>query len=124
MRSVRDRDLMTRLGADHVLLAGHADLPARLTDVVGDYGADVVIDMVGGPGLADVLAGCAVGARVVNVGRLGGGTFVIDLDHLALQQISLVGVTFRTRTADQKATVVEGMVRDLVPQWRSTPCVH
>jgi NADPH:quinone reductase len=54
-----------------------------------------------------------VGGRIVQVGRLGRRTVDIDLDELARKQISLIGVTFRTRNDDDIAEVVRRAMDDL-----------
>ena len=43
----------------------------------------------------------------MQVGRLGGLQAEIDLDELARKRISLVGVTFRTRTGRERTAVVQ-----------------
>ena len=37
----------------------------------------------------------------------------IDLDKLALKRLKLIGVTFRTRSADEKAEITRRLVADL-----------
>ena len=67
-----------------------------------------------GAGILDALMDAtALGGRIVSVGRMGGFHDQIDLDKLALRRISLVGVTFRTRSRADKAAVRDAMMRDL-----------
>ena len=54
-------------------------------------------------------------ARLVGIGRLGGKMAQIDLDLLALRRLKLIGVTFRTRTDEQRAACVAAAARDLLP---------
>jgi NADPH2:quinone reductase len=51
----------------------------------------------------------------VSVGRMGGQTGDIDLDELARKRISLVGVTFRTRTPQQLLEVYRRASADILP---------
>jgi NADPH2:quinone reductase len=76
-------------------------------------GVDVIVDNVGGSVLEGNVAAAAIGGRIVQVGRLGGRTASIDLDEVARKRISLIGVTFRTRTLADKIAVVERFVADL-----------
>jgi NADPH:quinone reductase len=78
-------------------------------------GVDVVIDHIGAPYLKENLRCMAVRGRLVSVGRIAGGKAELDLDLLALKRLELIGVTFRTRTMDEKNAIVRGIVRDLLP---------
>lgn len=82
----------------------------------GGHGADVIIDMVAGP-TADVhLRAAALRGRIVNVGRMGGMRAEIDFDLLALRRLSLIGVTFRTRTIDEIADIVAAASAEVLPE--------
>jgi NADPH:quinone reductase-like Zn-dependent oxidoreductase len=89
--------------ADAVLAATHG------------VGVDVIIDHVGAPYLADNLRCMALRGRLVSIGRLGGGTGDLNLDLLALRRLSLIGVTFRTRTLDERIAIAQRVVADLLP---------
>jgi NADPH2:quinone reductase len=78
-------------------------------------GADVIIDHVGAPYLGNNLRSMAVKGRLISVGRLAGGKAEIDLDLLALKRLEVIGVTFRTRTLDEKISIVRGVTADLIP---------
>jgi putative PIG3 family NAD(P)H quinone oxidoreductase len=78
-------------------------------------GVDVVIDHVGAPYLADNLRCMALRGRLVSVGRLGGGKSELNLDLVALKRLSLIGVTFRTRTLDERIAIVQRFAADLLP---------
>jgi len=108
-RTDRATELLLAQGADHVVVveaAGFADRVLALTD---DRGVDVIIDHVGGPYLADSVRCAAIRGRLVSVGRLGGGQGALDLEAVALKRLSLVGVTFRTRDAREKAELVAAL---------------
>ncbi len=76
-------------------------------------GAHLIIDCVGARVLTDNVAAARVTGRIVQVGRLGGRHAEIDLDELARKRLTLVGVTFRTRTPAEGAEVVRRCVEDL-----------
>lgn len=78
-------------------------------------GADVVIDHVGGPHLHDNLRCMALRGRLVSVGRLGGRMGELDLDFLALRRLQLIGVTFRTRTLDERIAITQRFAADVLP---------
>jgi NADPH:quinone reductase-like Zn-dependent oxidoreductase len=74
-------------------------------------GADVVLDHLGARVLNETLRATAVGGRVVNIGRYAGTRGEIDLEMLALRRISLIGVTFRTRSLEEHAAIVAAFMQ-------------
>jgi NADPH:quinone reductase-like Zn-dependent oxidoreductase len=71
------------------------------------------MDQVGGhlfPGLLQAMALCG---RYVSVGRNDGPVAEIDLDLLARNRLRLLGVTFRTRTAEEALQCSERCAADL-----------
>ena len=88
-----------------------------LLEVVAQHtdsaGVDVVLDNVGASALAQNVAAAAIRGRIVQVGRLGGGTAELDLEELARKRLTLVGVTFRTRSSGERADVVRRCLADL-----------
>jgi len=65
------------------------------------HGADIIIDSVGGPMLADNIGALAIRGRLVSVGRNAGNVGQCDLDQVALKRANIIGVTFRTRTPQE-----------------------
>jgi NADPH:quinone reductase len=48
--------------------------------------------------------------------RTSGGTSgELDLEQLAYKRLQILGVTWRTRSIDDYATIIEGVVRDVLP---------
>ena len=89
--------------------AGFADEVLRKT---GDKGVNVVLDNIGGTILNDTMRCTAFGGAIVNVGRFGGTKAEIDLNLHAARRIRLLGATFRTRSLEQHATIVQGFMSD------------
>lgn len=112
-RSSRAQDLLTSLGANHVIDTSRERFAERVLDVTRGEGVDVIIDHVGGPYLADNVACAAVRARLVGVGRLGGSRGALDMETLALKRMEIIGVTFRTRSATEKVAIVSALRNDL-----------
>ncbi len=87
----------------------------------------MIVDNVGATTVAPNIAAAAIGGRIVQVGRLGGRHDTIDLDELARKRIALVGVTFRTRTAAERAAVVQAAwtaLADAIASGAVAPVVH
>ncbi len=81
-------------------------------------GVDLIIDMVGGPVFEDNMQGLAIGGRLVNIARLGGQTAQIDLSLLWLKRLHLIGVTFRTRSEQERLACIQACARDVLPWLR------
>lgn len=107
--------LREELGFDVAVDASDPGWPAAVRGATGGRGVDLVVDSVGAPALAGNLAAAALGARIVSVGRVGGDVAPIDLDLLAFKRVALLGVTFRTRTLEQRADCVRRCRDDLWP---------
>jgi NADPH2:quinone reductase len=80
-------------------------------------GVDVIIDHIGGPYLKDNLRCMAVKGRLVSVGRIAGVNGELDLDVMALKRLHLIGVTFRTRTIEEKIAIAEAVIKNLLPSF-------
>ena len=78
-------------------------------------GVDVIIDHVGGSYLPENLRCMALKGRLVSVGRLGKQTGELNLDLLALKRLHLIGVTFRTRTLEERVAIAQRVKQDLLP---------
>ena len=89
-----------------------ADAVLAMTD---GKGVDIVIDHVGAPFLQDHMRCMALQGRLIGVGRLGGRSAEIDLDLLALRRLRLIGVTFRTRTLEERIAIAQRCMRDILP---------
>lgn len=110
-RSARAADLLRGLGADHVVDVSQVDFISAVSRIKGDQGVDVIVDHVGGPYLADNVACLSVKGRLVSVGRLAGSTGTLDMEALALKRLEIIGVTFRTREAEEKDAIAAGVRR-------------
>lgn len=100
------------LGASDVIDTTQPAWPAAVRALRGQ-GVDVVIDQAGGhlfPGLLQVMA---LRGRYVSVGRNDGPVSEIDLDLMARNRLRLLGVTFRTRTAEEALQCSERCAADL-----------
>jgi NADPH:quinone reductase len=104
-RSAEKLERIRGLGLD-LALASTEGLADAVLAATGGRGVDVVIDHLGARVLKETLRATAIGGRVVNVGRYAGTRGEIDLETLALRRISLIGVTFRTRSLAEHAAIV------------------
>lgn len=73
-----------------------------------------VIDQVGGELFPGLLGALGVLGRYVSVGRNAGATSEIDLDLLARNRLTMIGVTFRTRTPAEAVECSRRFADDLL----------
>lgn len=122
-RAARCRDLGAEVAIDH----RSADVVAAVRAASGGHGADVVLDVLGGGGLADNVRALAQGGRLVVIGLQQGRRGELDLGALLAKRGTIAGTTLRSRPADEKARVVGDVLEHvwpLVEQGRVKPVVH
>ncbi|MDP2354591.1 MAG: zinc-binding dehydrogenase [Beijerinckiaceae bacterium] len=106
-------------GLDLAIETGKDDLVAACMAASDKKGIDVIMDNVGAGLFAALTDAAAVKARYVTIGRLGGKVDEIDLDKIALKRMKVIGVTFRTRSLDEKIEITRRLVADLMPHLES-----
>lgn len=79
-------------GAEHLIDYSKEDLRARLKEITGDKGVDVVCDPVGGPYSDAALRSTAWGGRFLVIGFAAGDIPKIPLNLVLLKGCSIVGV--------------------------------
>jgi NADPH2:quinone reductase len=102
------------LGAHEVIDTSKADWTAAVMTATDQRGVDAIIDQVGGPMLADNIRVLAIKGRLVSVGRNAGRVGECDLDEVARKRASIIGVTFRTRSAEEALVCSERFAADLL----------
>ena len=86
--------LALKLGADEGVDYRREDLTARVREITGGRGADVVFENIGNPVLFPrALASLGRNGRLVTAGSHGGGTVPLDVSHLYLNRITIIGST-------------------------------
>nr|WP_242496508.1 NAD(P)H-quinone oxidoreductase [Xylanimonas protaetiae] len=115
------------LGADVVVDHRADDVVAAVRDATGGRGADVVLDVLGGGGLADNVRALAPGGRLVVIGLQRGRRGELDLSALMAKRAVVTGSLLRSRTAQEKAAIVAAVrehVWPMVADGRVRPVVH
>ena len=82
----------------------------RTTDVVVVVreagGADVILDVVGGPALGDNVRMLREHGRLVVIGTIGGPVGELDLGRLMARRARVIGTTLRSRGIEDKARIL------------------
>jgi NADPH:quinone reductase-like Zn-dependent oxidoreductase len=110
-------DRARELGAEATVDYRTEDIEARVRELTGGRGVDVVMESVGGDVLSGSLAALAKDGSVVTVGAHGGEVVPVDVILLFRSQWSLVGSV--RATADEIRRCVE-----LAAEGKLTPVIH
>ncbi len=120
-------DACAALGASVLVDHQEQDFVQVVEEATGGHGADVVLDVVGGPYLARNLEVLAPGGRLVVIAVQGGRRAELDLGALMAKRATVVGTTLRSRPAEEKAAICASAVEHvwpLVAEGRVRPVVH
>jgi NADPH:quinone reductase len=109
------RSRLSEYGCDVAIDTGKPDWPEDVKKATDGKGVDLIVDMVSAPVANGNLEAAKILGRIVNVGRLGGMKGEFDFDKHALKRVDYIGVTFRTRTAEEVRDIVRAMRADLWP---------
>jgi len=104
---------LKEFGADLAINTKDADWPDKVLKATGGNGVNVIVDQISGYVANGNMQACALLARIVNVGRLGGNKAEFNFDLHALKRISYIGVTFRTRTVEEVREISRRMYEDI-----------
>jgi NADPH:quinone reductase-like Zn-dependent oxidoreductase len=109
----------TGLGADAGVNYRTQDLTAEVMRITGGTGVNVVFENIGAPELFPKAFSCVTRhGRLVTAGGHGGGVVPLDVNHLYLNQITILGAT-GSKSEDVTASLAaaaEGRFRALIDQ--------
>lgn len=103
------------LGLDAGIHVENAVFAGAVRGATDGAGVDLVLELVGGPYLAEDLEAVAPQGRVVLVGLLAGARADLDLGRVLRTRITLVGTVMRSRSRDEKIAVVRAAASRLLP---------
>ena len=109
------RARLHEFGCDLALDSADPSWPDQAKNATGGKGVDLIVDLVSAPVANQNLEAAGILGRIVNVGRLGGMKGEFDFDKHALKRIDYIGVTFRTRSAEEVREINRRMRADLWP---------
>lgn len=92
-RKAEKTGTLRQAGADHVIVTGKEDLPARVMEITGGCGADLVFDAVGGRSMETLAAAAAREATIFVYGLLSMEPTAFPLDAALKKGLSLRGYT-------------------------------
>ena len=101
-RNAQKLEAASGLGLNQAILAD-ADWPDRILEITRGRGADVILDLVGGPYMEGNQRVIARQGRHIVVGVPGGDSTQIDLLVMMLRRVTLRGTVLRARPVEEKA---------------------
>ena len=107
------RERLKEFGADLAIDTTQPAWSEKVLAATEGKGVDLIVDQVSASVANENMKAAAVLGRIVNVGRLGGFKGEFDFDLHALKRIDYIGVTFRTRSAEEVREIVRRMRADL-----------
>lgn len=116
-----------KLGADMAINYREEDWVAAIKETTGGRGADVILDMVGGPYVAKNYQAAAVEGRIVNIAFLQGSRVEVDYMRLMLKRLTHTGSTLRSQPIAAKARIaaqLQEKVWPLLTQGKCRPLIH
>jgi len=109
------RGRLKEFGCDLALDSSDPNWPAEAKKATGGKGVELIVDLISAAVANGNLEAAAILGRIVNVGRLGGMKGEFDFDKHALKRIDYIGVTFRTRSAEDVREINRLLRADLWP---------
>jgi NADPH2:quinone reductase len=104
------------LGADAAIDYRAEDFAARIKELTGGKGVDVVLDMVGAPYFAKNIRSLKLDGRLVMIAFLNGHEAEkVDLRPIMVKRLTVTGSTMRPRTTAQKGEIAQALEAQVWP---------
>jgi NADPH2:quinone reductase len=108
-------DYVQSLGATAIIRHDTEDVLARTRELTDGRGADIVLDMLGGPATARHIDAAARGGHIVMVGTQADRNANLPLNKLIAKQLTISGSTLRHQSTAVKAAIAARLRADLWP---------
>jgi NADPH:quinone reductase len=109
-------DMLRAVGLEHGITTRAAGLAAKVKEVTGGKGADLIVNLVGGSLFPDCVAAMARRGRLAVVGYVDGVLKAeLDLAAVHANRIEIFGISNARLTPEERADAVRGFVRDVLP---------
>jgi NADPH2:quinone reductase len=117
-----------RFGCDAAINYRTEDFAARVKELTGGRGVDVILDMVGGPYATNNIRSLGMDGRLVLIAFLGGSKVEnFDMVQIMVRRLTITGSTMRPRTTAQKGQIAAELREKVWPvldAGRCAPSIH
>lgn len=107
------------LGAEPAINYRAGDFAPVVQEATAGRGADIILDFIGGPYLAQNLACAAFRGRIAFVGLLGGASAELNLGLVMRKRLRLFGTTLRPRPPEARLLLTQEFIQHVLPLFRS-----
>ena len=107
-----------KLGADRAINYKTDDFVPGVKAATGGAGANVILDMVGGPYIERNYDAAAMDGRIVQIAFLGGPKANVNFTKLMVKRLHHTGSTLRPRSNADKAAMVAAIEAKVMPLLR------
>lgn len=107
------------LGADAAINYREKDFVAVTLSLTKDKGADVILDMVGGPYLPRNVEAAAVDGRITVIGTQGGAKAEFDMHKMMRKRLKIMGSLLRPQSVENKGRLASALRRNVWPLFES-----
>ncbi len=104
-------EFVRNLGADYVLDYRKEDV----RPVIEAHPPTVALDCIGGPLMGECFRNMVFGGRWIMIATMGGSECMINLETVWRKRIRLIGSTLRSRTPEEKGTILKALSEELWP---------
>jgi len=108
-------DRCAEFGLDLPILAKEPKFADAIMQSTDGRGADVLLDLVGGPYFSENLAALAQKGRMILVGLTAGRTTEFNLGVALFKRLTIIGTVLRGRSLQEKAAATKSFVDEVVP---------
>lgn len=114
-RSLERLEGLRRFGIEHLVVEG-SELPARVREITGGAGADLIFDLVSGRHFGEHVAALAPRGRLVLLGLMAGEESSLDLRLVLGRRLRILGSTLRPRPRPEKADLTAAFAAFALPR--------
>ncbi|MFG1204344.1 NAD(P)H-quinone oxidoreductase [Xanthobacter aminoxidans] len=104
-----------KLGADLAVNYRTQDFVAEMKSFTAGKGANVILDMIGGPYIQKNYEVAAQDGRIVQIAFQQGAKAEVDFMRLMLKRLTHTGSTLRSRPVAEKAAIAAAIVEHVLP---------
>jgi NADPH2:quinone reductase len=112
-------DACLKLGADHAINYKTDDFVARIKELTGGNGVELILDMVGGDYVDKNYDCAAIEGRIVQIAVLNGVKATVNVSKIMRKRLHHTGSTLRPRSAADKAAMVRAIEANVLPLLRA-----
>lgn len=109
-------DACTELGATRAINYREEDFAAVMKE---QGGADLILDMVGGPYMQRNISALAMDGRLVQIAFLQGSKAELDMMQVMTRRLTLTGSTLRPQSHEAKAAIARALEAEVWPHLAS-----